>query len=185
VTNAAQHTDTRPTDLHLLMCPAGDIMIVVQDQDQDAHPIPTPTYPCAGPDAQSESGRGLALMHALTRAAPHHDCGPGRGQGPDLIGRDFTAGEPNTKYVGDITYLPVDGGKFLYPATVIDLASRRLAGRAIADHMRTELATDALTAAERTRGNLAGAILHTDHGAQHGLNQSSQHQLPGGIVGAR
>ncbi|MEV6994412.1 IS3 family transposase [Streptomyces sp. NPDC093228] len=86
---------------------------------------------------------------------------------PDLIGRDFTASEPNTKYVGDITYLPVDGGKFLYLATVIDLASRRLAGWAIADHMRTDLVIDALAAAERTRGSLAGAVLHTDHGAQY------------------
>jgi transposase InsO family protein len=33
--------------------------------------------------------------------------------------------------------------------------------------MRTELVTDALTATERTRGNLAGAILHTDHGTQY------------------
>ncbi len=86
---------------------------------------------------------------------------------PDLIGRDFTASEPNTKYVGDITYLPLDGGKFLYLATVIDLASRRLAGWAIADHMRTELVTDALAAAERARGSLAGAVMHTDHGAQY------------------
>ncbi|MGW5927036.1 IS3 family transposase [Streptomyces anulatus] len=46
---------------------------------------------------------------------------------PDLIGRDFTAAAVNTKYVGDITYLPVSGGKPLYLATVIDLASRRLA----------------------------------------------------------
>lgn len=33
--------------------------------------------------------------------------------------------------------------------------------------MRTELVTDALAAAERTRGSLAGAVLHTDHGAQY------------------
>jgi transposase InsO family protein len=33
--------------------------------------------------------------------------------------------------------------------------------------MRTELVTDALAAAERTRGSLAGAIMHTDHGAQY------------------
>jgi len=71
---------------------------------------------------------------------------------PDLIGRDFTASEPNRRYVGDITYLPLDGGRFLYLATVIDLASRRLAGWAIADHMRSDLVIDALTAAERTRG---------------------------------
>jgi transposase InsO family protein len=92
---------------------------------------------------------------------------PAAVKAPDLIGRDFTAHEPNTKYVGDITYLPMDGQKFLYLATVIDLASRRLAGWAIADHMRTGLVIDALSAAERTRGSLAGAVMHTDHGAQY------------------
>ncbi|WP_436800852.1 IS3 family transposase [Streptomyces avermitilis] len=86
---------------------------------------------------------------------------------PDLIGRDFTAAAVNTKYVGDITYLPVSGAKPLYLATVIDLASRRLAGWAIADHMRAELVIDALAAAERTRGSLAGAVMHTDHGSQY------------------
>ncbi|WP_327129825.1 IS3 family transposase [Streptomyces sp. NBC_01727] len=92
---------------------------------------------------------------------------PAAAKAPDLIGRDFTAGKPNTKYVGDITYLPIDGGKFCYLATVIDLASRRLAGWAIADHMRADLVTDALAAAIRTRGSLAGSIMHTDHGAQY------------------
>ncbi|MFE3644298.1 IS3 family transposase [Streptomyces sp. NPDC059169] len=92
---------------------------------------------------------------------------PASAKAPDLVGRDFTASEPNTKYVGDITYLPLDSGKFLYLATVLDLASRRLAGWAIADHMRTDLVIDALAAAERTRGSLAGAVLHTDHGAQY------------------
>ncbi|MEU7292307.1 DDE-type integrase/transposase/recombinase [Streptomyces exfoliatus] len=92
---------------------------------------------------------------------------PAAGKAPDLIGRDFTAELPNTKYVGDITYLSVDGGKFCYLATVIDLASRRLAGWAIAEHMRTSLVTDAVAAAERTRGSLAGEITHADHGAQY------------------
>ncbi|WP_190046370.1 IS3 family transposase [Streptomyces finlayi] len=92
---------------------------------------------------------------------------PAAAKAPDLIGRNFTADRPNTKYVGDITYLPVEGGKFCYLATVIDLASRRLAGWAIADHMRADLVTDALAAAIRTRGSLAGSIMHTDHGAQY------------------
>ncbi|WP_461712106.1 IS3 family transposase [Streptomyces sp. DSM 41013] len=92
---------------------------------------------------------------------------PAAAKAPDLIGRDFTAAEPNTKYVGDITYLPLDGGKFCYLATVIDLASRRLAGWAIAGHMRADLVTDALAAAIRTRGSLTGSIMHTDHGAQY------------------
>ena len=92
---------------------------------------------------------------------------PTAAKAPDLIGRDFTAAQINQRYVGDITYLPVGERGFLYLATVIDLHSRRLAGWAIADHMRTELVIDALDAAGRTRGSLDGAIMHTDHGAQY------------------
>ncbi|MEU9136954.1 IS3 family transposase [Streptomyces sp. NPDC048404] len=111
-----------------------------------------------------ESGiEGVRLRRRHRTTAPD----PSAATAPDLIGRDFTAGKPNTKYVGDITYLPIDGGKFCYLATVIDLASRRLAGWAIADHMRADLVTDALAAAIRTRGSLAGSIMHTDHGAQY------------------
>ncbi|MFI7004883.1 IS3 family transposase [Nocardia sp. NPDC050175] len=86
---------------------------------------------------------------------------------PDLVRRDFTASEPNTKYVGDITYLPCGDGEFLYLATVIDCFSRRLVGWSIADHMRTELVGDALGAAALTRGSLAGAVFHSDHGSQY------------------
>jgi transposase InsO family protein len=92
---------------------------------------------------------------------------PAAAKAPDLIGRDFTAAQVNQRYVGDITYLPVGERGFLYLATVIDLHSRRLAGWAIADHMRTDLVIDALNAAQRTRGSLHGAIMHTDHGAQY------------------
>ncbi len=86
---------------------------------------------------------------------------------PDLLQRNFTAEAPNTAYVGDITYLPCGNGQHLYLATVIDCFSRRLVGWSIADHMRTELVTDALTAAVRERGSLTGAIFHGDHGAQY------------------
>ena len=87
---------------------------------------------------------------------------------PDLLGRDFTAEAPNQRYVGDITYLPLSeaaGGGNLHLATVIGCYSRRLVGWAIADHMRTELVEDALKAAAATRGSLAGAIFHSDHGS--------------------
>lgn len=84
---------------------------------------------------------------------------------PDLLNRDFTAAAPNQRYVGDITYLPLADGTNLYLATVIDCYSRRLVGWALADHMRTELVEDALKAAAATRGSLAGAIFHSDHGS--------------------
>ncbi|CAN3127145.1 IS3 family transposase [Mycobacterium sp. smrl_JER01] len=86
---------------------------------------------------------------------------------PDLLGRDFTAATPNEKYVGDITYLPLATGSNLYLATVIDCFSGRVAGWAIAEHMRTELVEDALKAAEALRGSLAGAVFHSDHGSQY------------------
>ena len=86
---------------------------------------------------------------------------------PDLLKRDFTAAQINTRYVGDITYLPLATGGNLYLATVIDCCSRRITGWAIADHMRTELVADALKAADALRGSLAGAIFHSDHGSQY------------------
>ena len=83
----------------------------------------------------------------------------------DLIERDFSIGEPNRRYVGDITYLPIADGSNLYLATCIDLGSRKLAGWQVADHMRVGLVEDALRAAARDRGTLAGAIFHSDHGS--------------------
>ncbi|WP_370512291.1 IS3 family transposase [Skermania sp. ID1734] len=84
---------------------------------------------------------------------------------PDLLKRDFTADAINERYVGDITYLPLEFGGNLYLATVIDCCSRRIAGWAIADHMRTELVEDALKAAGLLRGSLDGAVFHSDHGS--------------------
>ncbi|MFC3549207.1 IS3 family transposase [Nonomuraea ferruginea] len=106
---------------------------------------------------------GLHLRKKVRTTVPE----PSHQKVPDLIGRDFTAPAPNRRYVGDITYLPVGEGRFLYLATVLDLGSRRLAGWSIADHMRTGLVSDALRAAAATRGSLDGAIFHADHGAQY------------------
>lgn len=86
---------------------------------------------------------------------------------PDLLKRDFTAAAPNAKYVGDITYLPLATGSNLYLAMVIDCFSGRVAGWAIADHMRTELVEAALHAADSLRGALTGAVFHSDHGSQY------------------
>lgn len=92
---------------------------------------------------------------------------------PDLFGRDFSAPAPNLKYMGDITYLPVGDGEFLYLATVLDCFSRCVVGWSIADHMRTSLVADTLTMAAATRGILRGAVFHSDHGAQYGSRQFS------------
>ena len=106
---------------------------------------------------------GLRLRRRVRTTIPE----PADQKVPDLLRRDFTAEEPNRRYVGDITYLPIADGSNLYLATVIDCFSRRLAGWAIAEHMRTDLIGDALNAAEAMRGSLLGAIFHSDHGAQY------------------
>lgn len=85
---------------------------------------------------------------------------------PDLIRRDFTAPMPGLKLVGDITCLPTGEG-WVYLATVLDLCTRELIGHAIAPHMRTGLAIDAITTAHRS-GLVAGnSIMHTDRGGQY------------------
>ena len=106
---------------------------------------------------------GLRLRRRVRTTIPE----PSKAKVPDLLKRDFTATAPNLKYVGDITYLPLACGRNLYLATVIDCYSRRLAGWAVADHMRTDLIATALLDAAATRGSLTGAVFHADHGAQY------------------
>lgn len=85
---------------------------------------------------------------------------------PDRIGRDFNAVEPNTRWVGDITYIKTWNG-WAYLATVIDLYSRKLVGWALDTHMRTELIEKALTNALTTRKPAGRVIFHSDRGTQY------------------
>jgi putative transposase len=85
---------------------------------------------------------------------------------PDLIARDFTAGTPGERLVGDITYLRTGEG-WLYLATVIDLATRMVIGWQLADHMRTSLITDALAMAIAHGHVNPEAIFHSDRGCQY------------------
>jgi putative transposase len=62
---------------------------------------------------------------------------------PDLVNRDFSADEPNRLWITDITEHPTEEGK-VYCAAVMDVYSRLIVGWSIAEHMRTELVTDAL-----------------------------------------
>jgi hypothetical protein len=56
-------------------------------------------------------------------------------------------------------------------ATVIDIASRRVVGWATADHLRTDLVADALTAACQQRRPSAPVIFHSDRGCQYTSQQ--------------
>jgi putative transposase len=84
----------------------------------------------------------------------------------DLVCRDFTAQRPGAKLVGDITYIPTWQG-WLYLATVIDCFNKEVIGWSMAEHMRTELVTDALDMAARNHSLESNCIMHSDRGTQY------------------
>ena len=91
----------------------------------------------------------------------------------DLVQRSFTAMAPDEKWFGDITYIRTWEG-WLYLAVILDAYSRKVVGWAMADHLRTELATAALEMALTTRRPKPGLIHHTDRGVQLRFKGSSQ-----------
>jgi putative transposase len=85
---------------------------------------------------------------------------------PDLVNRDFTADKPGAKMVGDITYIWTWEG-WLYLATVIDCATRKIVGWAMDDNYKTPLIVDAIQMAARNLDLPDGAVFHSDRGSNY------------------
>ena len=93
--------------------------------------------------------------------------GKGRWRAPDLVKRDFPAGQVNRKWFGDGTEIDTAEGK-LHLASVMDVASRRVVGFALGEHHDAQLAYGALAVAVAVRGgSVPGVILHTDQGSEY------------------
>ena len=138
---------------------------------------------------------GPELVRSLMRELGLEPCQPrpwrvslteGDGQEhdiPDLVQRDFTAGAPGEKMVGDITYIPTWEG-WLYLATVIDCHTKAVIGWAVDDNYKTALIQQAIEMAARNHPLAADAVFHSDRGSNytslkfartlelHGLRQS-------------
>lgn len=81
-----------------------------------------------------------------------------------MTGRDLLTDRLGTKLVGDIMFLPTGEGR-LYLACLLDLATRKVVGYAMADHYRAALVIDALRMAAG-RGRLQPAcIAPSDRGS--------------------
>jgi putative transposase len=93
----------------------------------------------------------------------------------DLLKRTFgpEVREVDTAWCGDITYVRTWEG-WLYLASVIDLASRRVVGFAMAEHMRADLVCDALQMAIDRRRPAPGLLFHSDRGSQYTSGQFRQ-----------
>jgi putative transposase len=93
----------------------------------------------------------------------------------NILDRDFTASEPDRKWVADITYVPTDQG-WLYVAAILDVYSRKIVGWSMADHMESELVIDALRMALHNRRPGEGLLHHSDRGVQY-ASDDYQHLL--------
>jgi transposase InsO family protein len=83
------------------------------------------------------------------------------------LNREFTAQLPNQKWTCDITYIHTDEG-WMYLAGVMDVCSRKIVGWALADHMRSELVTEAMEMALTHRRPKGRQLLHhSDRGVQY------------------
>jgi transposase InsO family protein len=121
---------------------------------------------------------GRKRVARLMRSAGLRGCGrrrrvrttmsdPAATPAPNLVQRQFVADAPNRLWVTDLTYLRTAEG-WLYLAALLDVHSRRVVGWAMADHLRTELALEALTMALRLRRPRGGELTHhSDRGSQY------------------
>ena len=130
------------------------------------------------------NSRGIAVarctVERLMRELGIRGASPGRKRPPatlpgdpadrpsDLLERCFDAAAPNRRWVADITYVMTIAG-WVYTAFVMDLFARTILGWQVADHLRSDLALDALEMAiwARRDENLAGLVHHSDRGVQY------------------
>jgi putative transposase len=99
-----------------------------------------------------------------TRSAHGHPVAP------NLLERSFKVSRPDAAWVADISYIATREG-WLYLATLMDLFSRKIVGWQMADHLKSELACDALRMAIQRRTPPSGLICHSDRGVQYACRQ--------------
>lgn len=82
------------------------------------------------------------------------------------LDRDFTATEPDTKWVTDITYIPTGEG-WLYLAVIIDLHTSLVIGWSMSHRMEKQLVIQAVLMALWQKQKAGAVILHSDRGSQY------------------
>ena len=108
---------------------------------------------------------------------------PGPPVHEDHVGRNFTASTPNELWLADITEHRTMEGK-LYVCAIKDAFSNRIVGYSIDSRMKSRIAVNALNNAVARRGDVAGCIVHTDHGSQFRSRKHIHALSRHGIVGS-
>ena len=99
---------------------------------------------------------------------------------PNVLDRQFTADQPNRKWIADFTYIWTAEG-WLYVAAVIDLFSRRVVGWSMKAEMNAQLVTDALMMAIWRRGRPDALLHHSDRGSQYSSEQFQRLMVDNGV----
>jgi putative transposase len=117
-------------------------------------------------------------VRTTTRAKNGHRAG-------DLLGRDFTAAAPNTRWVADFTYVRTWAG-FVYVAFVVDVFAQRIIGWHAATSKATDLVVVPLRIAMWDRERQGHPVErdqlvhHSDAGSQYTSLRFTEHlQLEG------
>lgn len=84
----------------------------------------------------------------------------------NTLARQFGVARPDQVWAADLTYVPTDEG-WLYLAVVLDLASRRVVGWAMATRLTAPLALAALEMALGSRRPAGRLLHHSDRGSQY------------------
>ena len=100
---------------------------------------------------------------------------------PNALDRQFSADQPNRKWIADFTYVWTAEG-WLYVAAVIDLFSRRVVGWSMKAEMTAQLVTDALLMAIWRRGKPDALPHHSDRGSQYSSDQFQRLMADNGVV---
>ena len=112
--------------------------------------------------------RGLRAIQPRSFLPRTTDSRHHLGYAPNLLaGLELPPQKPNEVVVGDITYVPLQDGSFCYLATWTDLFSRLVIGWEVSEKMEEDLVISAFEKALRRRGDLTGAIVHSDRGGQY------------------
>jgi putative transposase len=92
------------------------------------------------------------------------------GYSPNLLLESSPPGGFNQVWVGDISYVPLRGGDFLYLAMLMDLYSRRIVAWELLGHMKETLVLAVLRGAIALRQPSVALIHHSDRGGQYAGN---------------
>lgn len=107
----------------------------------------------------------LGIRSRIRRKKPYFGRREATIVSTNVLNRDFNATAPNTKWVTDVTYLPI-GSRFLYLSVIFDLYNNEVVAFRIGPHNTLKLVLDTVQAAVHKR-NVTNLLLHSDQGFQY------------------